>query len=268
MQSPFFFIICVCLLTFSCEKVIELELEDSDSQLVIEAQLQEGTHQFTVLVSQSSSYFSNEAPVLIDEASLVLYDNSNAAVELPLISAGVYGKDITVEAGLTYTLEVELEGQTYQASTTVPAPVNLNRLDTTFLEATAFFEEGYQVVSRFEDDPLTENYYRVLHAIDDVLQKDGTDLQVTNDRFFNGSENARLPVFNHIFNSGETITVTLQHLDEVSFEYFNSLTNIVGDGQGPNGGSAAPGNPPSNWSGEALGYFGAVASDTMRVVLR
>ncbi|MEL7221136.1 MAG: DUF4249 domain-containing protein [Bacteroidota bacterium] len=267
MKSPSFLIICLCLFSFSCEKVIELDLEDSDRQIVIEAQLQAGNNQFTVLVSQSSNYFSNEAPVLISDAKVVLYDNSNSSINLPLLKAGEYGGEINAEAGMTYSLEVELDGQVYQANTTVPTPVLLNTLDTTFLEATAFFDEGYQVVSRFEDDPLTENYYRVLHAIDEVWQKDGTDLQVTNDRFFNGSENARLPVFNHIFSSGEIITVTLQHLDKVSFEYFNSLANIVGDGQGPNGGTAAPGNPPSNWSGDALGYFGAVAGDTRSILL-
>ena len=145
--------------------------------------------------------------------------------------------------------------------------VKLEELEAEFREAFGPFDEGYQIFLRFADDGNRRNYYRQIHAIDGIFELAGEDLQVTDDNLFDGSERARLPIFQRVFDPGVSMTVILQHIDKNSFDYLNSLADIIGEDGGPNGGSAAPGNPTTNWDGGVLGYFGAIATDTLQIDL-
>ncbi len=251
----------------SCEKVIDVDLNEADSQLVIEAKLQAGVYDFQVIISETSSYFINEEPTYRDQATVTLINGEGQEQDIPWQGNGRYSTEIEANPGEGYTLQVALEGQLYQASAEVPAAVPLMELETEFQEASSFFDAGYRIFSRFADEPARANYYRVIHAVDGEYQLDGEDLQVSDDRLFDGSERARLPIFQRTFDPGATITVVLQHIDQSSFDYLNSLSNIIGDGEGPNSGSAAPGNPIGNWSGGVLGYFGAFSADTLIIEL-
>ena len=252
---------------FSCEKVIEVDLNDSDPQVVIEARLEAGEHDFEVLISETTSYFSNEPVVYRNDAQVRLLDNTGGAIAVPLDDNGRYTTRVDAVSSQTYTLEVELGGNRYLASAEVPELVALQELEADYREAFGPFDEGYQVFLRFADDATQENYYRQIHAIDGEYELAGEDLQVTDDNLFNGSPQARLPIFQRIFDPGVELTVVFQHIDNSSFEYYNSLADIIGEDGGPNGGSAAPGNPVSNWDGEVLGFFGAFASDTLQIEL-
>ena len=255
------------VLVCACEKVIDVDLNESDPQLVIEARLQQGQHDFEVLISQTANYFSDEAPTFRNDAQVRLLDNAGTSIDIPLINDGLYRANVEAVSGQTYTLEVTLGDTRYLANAEVPVPVELRELEAEFREGGGPIEEGYQIFLRFTDDPQRKNYYRQIHAIDGVYELAGEDLQVTDDNLFDGSENARLPIFQRAFDPGVTLTVILQHIDESSFEYLNALSDIIGDDGGPNSGSAAPGNPTGNWDGEILGYFGAFTADTLQIEL-
>lgn len=262
-----FLLIGLTTLTFtSCEKVIDVDLNDSEPQLVIEAQLMEGTQKFYVQISQTTSYFDEEQAIHINNAIVNLRDNEGMEVAIPFLSNGNYQAVIEAAAGKNYTLEVTIDERTYVASSYLPTKVELIDLETQFQEANAFLDEGYLIFSRFQDDPNITNYYRIIHLVDDVLQNTGDDFQVVDDNLFDGGL-ARVPLFQQIFNAGEAVTVVLRHMDKASYEYYNALTDIVTNEGGPNAGSAAPGNPTTNWSGGALGVFTAYASDTLSVVI-
>ncbi|MEL7427434.1 MAG: DUF4249 domain-containing protein [Bacteroidota bacterium] len=252
---------------FACEQVIDVDLNESDPQVVIEARLEAGQHDFEVLISETTSYFSNETAVYRNDAQVRLLDNVGGMIEVPLESNGLYRTSVNAISGQTYTLEVSLNDKTYMASAEVPQEVVLDELEAEFREAFGPFDEGYQVFLRFADNGERRNYYRQIHAIDGVFELAGEDLQVTDDNLFDGSERARLPIFQRIFDPGVSITVVLQHIDKNSFDYLNSLADIIGEDGGPNGGSAAPGNPTTNWDGDILGYFGAIATDTLQIDL-
>jgi len=252
-------ILPLLLLQFSCEEVIEIDLEDAESQLVIEAKLQEGSQDFTVLISRTSSYFDSALPETVETAAVSLQDDQGNSLSIPHAGNGVYSAAVTGVAGNFYTLRVTEGENTYEAVSYLPQAVNLLGLEPQFSEATPFTDEGYLLFMRFEDPAGTDNYYRVLHRVNGVLQNAADDLQVSNDDLFDGGS-ARLPLFQKIFTSGDSVEVELLHFDEASYDYFNSLTDIVSQGGGPGGASAAPGNPTSNWTGGCLGYFSASSS--------
>lgn len=253
---------------FSCEKVIDVDLNDTQPTLVIEGVLAAGQHNFTVNISETTSYFDNETPTFRNDAIVTLLDNNGQEFTIPLFENGAYQREITAEPGLTYTLQVTVDEITYIATATVPSIVPILELEIEYQEKTGFFDEGYRVFTRFSDDPVRRNFYRQIYAIDSIFQRGGEHLQVSDDELFDGSERARLNVFNEIFEKGTTITIILQHIDANSFEYLNSLADIVNtEGGGPNSASAAPGNPNTNWDSNILGYFGAIGSDTLSIDL-
>lgn len=246
----------------ACEKVIDVDLDEADPKLVIEAKLQEGTHEFEVQISYSAPYFENELPEYVNDAEVTLIDGNGNSVKVPFFQKGIYKLDYTALSSMFYTLEVSLDGRNYSASSFLPEKIELNEVYADEAPNNAFAEGDFNVLYRYNDPAGVENYYRVLHAVDGEFQNDGDDLIILNDNLNDGSS-ARIPLLQKFFNSGETVTIVLIHFDEASYDYFNSLSDIVSDANGPNAGSAAPGNPNSNWSGDVLGYFSAFSSDTL-----
>lgn len=251
----------------ACEKVIDIELDESEQQTVIEARLSEGTNDFSVIISKTAPYFENAPSERIDNAVVTLNDDSGeGALVIPHQQNGVYTAQVTAVAGRTYTLQAEIDGQTYTALSFLPEKVELTELYTEFRSAMGPNDAGYLLYFRYDDPPGVSNFYRVLHSVNGVLQNEGDDLQVVNDELNDGST-ARFPLFRKIFQAEDTVQVVLQHFDEASYDYFNSLSDIISGGAGFAGGSVAPGNPVSNWNDDVLGYFSAVNPDTLSIII-
>jgi len=250
----------------SCEEVIELDLDESGIQTVIEANLKSGNHPFEVLITTSSSYYDNQLPQGITDATVTLLDDEGNQYNIPHLEGGKYVAPIDAQSGHTYTLQVSHQGTDYEAVSSVPQAIDLQEVYSEFSLATPFTEEGYVAYLRFEDPAGQKNYYRVLAYLNGVPQNGTNDLQVQEDNLFDGEE-ARLPLFQKIYSQGDTVGIELIHLDKTGYDYFNSLSDIISSGGGPGGATAAPGNPASNWTGGSLGYFNAYSSDLKTIVI-
>jgi hypothetical protein len=73
----------------------------------------------------------------------------------------------------------------------------------------------------------------------------------------------KLPIFTDSFEQNDSVDVELVSISHAMFDYFNTLALLV-DGSG----SPAPTNPSSNWSGGALGYFGAFSVSKQTIFVR
>ncbi len=249
----------------SCEKVIDVELNEEDSQLAIEAPLYAGTHNFVVTLSATNSYFEASLPNGVNGAAITLSDDLGSTQVLSPIGNGQYESMVTATPGRTYSLQVVLGSVTYTAESKLLDVVPLDQLEPEFQEEFGPFPEGYIIYNRFNDPANEENYYRFRHWVNDTFQNEGTDIVVFDDSFFDGNY-TRLPLINQIFDLHDTVEVEMIHFDKAAYEFYNALVDIVGD---PNsGGSAAPGNPISNWNNNALGYFIAMSSDTVQIVVQ
>ncbi len=265
-QLKWVFLISMGFLALACEKVIDLELEDSATELVIEANLWAGTSTLEVLISNTASYFDSALPVTIEDATVTLSDEAGNSFNAAHLGNGRYLANITTEEGMTYRLTVEVDGIIYQADSFLPQKIELVELIAEYEAAAGPIEEGYSMRVRFNDPGGEENYYRIVHYVDGVKQIEPDDLQVVEDVLFDGGL-TRLPMFQQSFDLGDSVSIELIHFDEASFAYFNSLSDIINSGGGPGGASAAPGNPTTNWSGGALGYFSASQADTLSIVI-
>lgn len=248
----------------ACEKEIELDLVEAAPQLVIEAPLKVGTNPFTVTITKTASFFEAGLLEVVENATIFLRDDMGNSIEIPYTNNGKYVAEITGVAGTIYTLNVEVDGQIYEASSFLPTKVELVDIEYKFEKGGIIDDDGYEVFVRYNDPLGVQNYYRVVHTLNDTLQNNSGDLQVMNDDFNDGTL-AKFPVLADIFNEGDRLAIELIHFDRNSYDYFKSVVDIVGENQGLGGATAAPGNPNTNWSGGALGYFSAYNSDTKSI---
>ncbi|RYY11965.1 MAG: DUF4249 family protein, partial [Cytophagaceae bacterium] len=114
------------LCTTACEKVVNLDLKTSDSQLVIEGNLADDGHPCLVTLSRSANYTDTNTFQAVSGAVLTLADNAGGLETLreSATTPGQYaGATLLGVPGRTYTLRVETGGAAYVAASTLPAPV-------------------------------------------------------------------------------------------------------------------------------------------------
>lgn len=63
--------IIIVIIFGACEKVIDVPLEESDKQIVIEAKLHEGIQNFRVDISKTAPYFEDIMPEKIENVLLI-----------------------------------------------------------------------------------------------------------------------------------------------------------------------------------------------------
>ena len=123
--------------------------------------------------------------------------------------------------------------------------------------------DTFQINCYFKDPAKEVNFYRVKSVVNGVAKDKGADLLVAEDRLSDGKDIV-LPIYTSIFKLNDKVEVELLSMDKKMFDYFNTLSNLIGN----NGDGAAPANPLTNWSGGALGYFGAFSSSKKTIVVK
>ncbi|WNJ18459.1 DUF4249 domain-containing protein [Pontibacter sp. G13] len=256
----------VALASTACEKVIDVDLEETDRVIVIEAALSEGTQDFQVNISKTTNYFGASEDLFVPDATVVLADDEGTTWPIDHVGEGVYVAPVTAMAGRTYTLTVEAEGETYTAISRLLQPVTLDSLTIEFQEPIGAFEGGYLVFLNYQDPAGVSNFYRALHERNGELQTGPDFLQLWDDGIVDGTE-TRLPLFNQFFEVGDTVMVEMRHLDEPVYDYYETLSAIIGTGGGGGSGVAAPANPNTNWTGNAQGHFSTYSSSYQTMIV-
>lgn len=232
----------------ACEDIIELELNDADAAIVIVGEIS-NQHQFhdirihrTVPVSAEGSTFDP-----VSAASVQVTDQAGRANTFHEVEPGLYRSDrFRGVIGRTYHLHAEIEGQLYEASSTMPRTVMVDSIGTgtnDFIGSDHVF-----VTLKFRDPAGEPNFYRYTIAVNDSLPR---YVNVYDDKFNDGLTVAHeLITLDLSLNPGDRVLVQRQHIDENVFRYWRAISSA-------NPGAAAPANPPSNISNGALGYFSA-----------
>jgi len=253
----------ICLLLMSaCQKVIKIDLNDTDPRLVIEAWIYDTPGPYEVKLSETTSYFNPELSAGISNAQIVISDDAGQVDTLIYVSPGTFEtKHLQGYPGRTYTLKVFYQDKLYEASTYLPPVVPIDSLGYMRAEDSFFGTEGKYLVTFFAHEPQHEqNWYRfnvykyslVLNA-DSLVNARAADWMITDDLVLKGDV-IDLP-FPQEFDPGDSVTVHMLSLSLPAYEFLFAMHNqIISDGGMF---SPPPANPKNNISGGALGYFGA-----------
>jgi len=252
-------ILLIVALLSSCQTAIDLKLNDTTPQYVIEGVLTNESGSCKVLISQTKKFTDDNSFNAISGAQVSI-SNNGTTYNLTASSAGVYqNSTLTGAPGQTYQLNVNINGKIFTGTCIMPQPV---ALDSIYLvkDNISNNKDGStrkNVTVQYRDPAGAKNYYRFVQYIDN--RKEQT-VFVDDDEFTNGQTvNNRLNYSNSNddpakdIRPGNTVTIEMLCIDAAVYKYWYSLTGSAsGDGN-----NAAPANPVSNIQGGALGYFSA-----------
>lgn len=252
------------LALFSCQKVIDVDLNEANPQVVIEANYTAEDSTVRVRVSITSNYFDASASPTVDNAIVTIKDQAGNVISVPSVGGGDYVlTNYIPQFNTTYTMNVMYNDVNYEANCFLQQPVELSEI--TYQLIPSFFGQdgGYVVYLRLQDQPDTVNNYLI------VLTQNGEELgklsqMFLQDDLFTDGNFIERPLFGiRFFDAGDTISMELRSVDQAVYDYFGELISIVSGG-----GGAAPANPTTNWNNKALGYFNAYGNNRRSVVIQ
>ncbi len=243
-----FFITAITLFTgSSCQKVIQVDLNSADPQLVVEAYVTDAPDSIWVKLTKTVNFSDkNEFPP-VDNAVVIIRDSDGNSEHLSQTKPGIY-RAINMQGtpGKTYNLEIDYNGEKYTASSYMNLPVEIDSV--TF--SRSVFSGNLTLRIHFTDPGSTKNYYRYLREINGTKQK---DFNIISDDVRNGQSSfVTLSTGAQSLNPGDTVICHLHSIDFNTYEYYRTFNQI--NDTGP---TATPGNPIGNISNGGVGFFAA-----------
>lgn len=246
----------LALILSACTDVIELDLNSSNPKFVIEGKISNRVGDCEVKVTKTTDFFNPDFPPPVQDAEVMIYNDQGDTLILEETFPGVYTHPTgTALTGRTYFLSVKAEGQHFSAQSVMPASVPLDSVSQQLaIRQTPGKAPNYNLVAHFQDPRGKGNRYR-MRVFKGPLLEDNAPVQSDESLIEDGST-VSLPMRAVSYKAGEAGLLELWCVDPILYHYFSTLESAnTAPGQGI---SAAPGNPISNLSSGALGYFGAV----------
>jgi|SRR5665648_103300 len=255
----------ICFSFVACEKVIELDLADSESVIVIEATITNNKIPFKVLVSKTTSYFGEETDNPVSGATVSVRAVDGEPRYFEETEPGVYKLEkMMALTNHWYIVDVEYEGLTYSARSFMNEPVKIVDFGISYFEGYGILDSGYKVSCYLRDPANIENYYRLKYYVNGNMNSDQGNICVYTDKLFDGMA-IGLSLPTDVSQTNDTLIIELQSIDKAAYDYFATLESISGLEIVQ---SASPTNPNSNFNNGALGYFSAYSFDQRKLVIK
>ena len=279
MRKLTLFPLILLLVFVACQKEIDFEYNEVESQVVIEGRVT--NEDVYVLITRSRQMEDSVKARGIDGATVTISADGGPTEQLVFDTRdGRYrpASGMKGRAGETYRLTVDFEGRHYEAKSTMPLPAVIDSVKFVWQDVLTRRLLVY-LVAATDPEPGVRNYYWYRmdrRAVDSkVRRKQGTDpyrWNVFDDRGTIGGriyrdihcmmdkdddEDTEEDKLKKRLFEGDTITLQLMTIDRPAFEYYQSLST----------GQRMGANPLGNLSGGCLGYFlaGSVTrADTVR----
>ena len=257
-KQLYIYSILLSLLGASCEEVIEIDLNSSSPVLVAEGVLQTDSVTYFNL-SYTKDYFTVEAAEKVSDAEVRITDNLGNVDTLISRGEGRYeAPRLRGQFGRTYTLSFTLDGQSYEASSTLMSPTKIMSVEYEPMEMG--MREQIQGKSYYiptvviRDAPNEENFYNFVFYVDGDRQE---GYFLSTDR---GADEGALEYtsFRLAIEAGHEIVVQAYSIDEATYAFYSQLDDLSGDMMD----SSTPYNPHSNFGSKVLGFFSAFSMDT------
>lgn len=241
-------VLVVCSVVFySCEKVIDLNLNTADPKYVIEADLNNLSETQVIKISQTVNFDEPFPSSPIEDAIVVVTDVDGTIHSFTSVGNGVYqATNFKPEKNGSYSLRVNIGSEVFESTTNRVPYVQVDSIG--IIKENVFNEDIYSVTLKFVDPPNVPNYYKYNYSVNGqpyvfagVFSDKFNDGRVVTHEITERDEKKKFVV-------GDTIDIRRECINKDVYTFWSELQSI-------NPGSAAPANPTSNISNGALGYF-------------
>lgn len=222
------FIYFVILGLSSCEEVVEVDLEQSEPRLVIEASILTvkdiATSPQFIRLTLTTAYFDEIIPPATG-ASVIITDDDSRTYIFEEVDPGTYiNENFIPEIGKTYYLEIIYEEEIYQASETFFPVVPIDYIEQD--NSGGFGGEDIELKAFYTDPPEPGNFYlfRFMH--------EELSLQIYDDEFTNGNQTFAF-YSDEDLSPGDVVNFEIQGISRRFYEYMFILRSQAGVGGGP-----------------------------------
>lgn len=239
------------VLFISCEDVIDVELPENDTRLIINGVIRVDESQeflpIEIVVSESSSFFDENTAATIESAIIYYGTPSPDAPEIlegggvsnlaelepgsgkwvpdPNFDADQRIRVSSIDEGDVFQLIIQTTEEQYFATTTYVKSVPIDSLEQG--DETLFSGDETEVIVSFTDRADSDDFY--------VLDLDFGEFLVTEDEFYQG----QTFIFSYFYdndlaiNTSSVVNISLLGADEQFYNYMNQIIVQSGGDQGP-----------------------------------
>lgn len=221
--SKMLFLILFAGSLFSCEDVVDVDLEEAEPRLVVEASLLwniDKTENIQIIrLTTTAPFFDSEVPPARG-ATVTLIDETGKEYVFEEIEEGVFKNDkIQPLLNVEYRLVITYNDEVYEATEElIPTPQLL------YVEQNnegGFSSDDIELKVFYEDPAGIDNYY-LFRFLDERLS-----LQIYNDRFTDGNLNFAFYTDEDL-EPGDEVGLEIQGISEDFYEYMFILRSQAG----------------------------------------
>ncbi len=211
----------------SCEEVVNIDLEESEPRLVIEASIVwfKGTpgNEQSIKLSETSPFYEEEV-IPVENASVkIIAQDGEEFVFTYALNGNYVNTDFDPVLNQSYQLEILYEDQIYTASESLLPVTPIDYVEQT--ESGGFSGTDIEIKAYYTDPAEQENYYLFKFRNDDL------SLEIYEDEFTNGNQ-----IFGYYSNDDITaddlIEIQIQGISKSYYEYLFILRSQVGTSDG------------------------------------
>lgn len=270
-------------LIVSCDTAFDLNIDQAPTKVVIEGLVTNESKRHFVKVTTTKEYGKPGASPVVDNATVSVVDNQGNEYSFVHNDTGESNLDgyyfSTAFAGIignTYTMTVEVDGNTYTGSDvllrvtavdslSIEVDEDLRDIDPEDLPVDIDPDEFYEVFFFAKEPQDTKDYYLFKFYKNGKILKDfESDIYFAEDTFV-GEDIHDLATAGY-FALEDTATVEFYSLTREGFVYYTDMFNVLNNDGGMFG--AVPSNPRTNLMGGALGYFQTSAVSRLSIIVK
>jgi hypothetical protein len=231
-MKNFFIYTAALILLSSCSDVIELDLNNTDSKLVIDAVMERNGElgvTFTRIQLTRSAGFYDEELVFVNDATITITDANGNLTPIPFRADGVYDSNfpfITINDPTenSYTLTVNDNGDLYTATENLELTVPFTEVEQQTISG--FGDDITEITAFFTDPEGFGNYY--LFEYTDI---DNEEVDTRDDEFSDGNR-TQTTFFIEEAVPGTVATIRIKGIDQRCFSFYETLLQQAGEGDG------------------------------------
>ncbi len=226
--------LAVSLLSVSCEKVIDVELRETNPTLVVEGIITDQLQPYSVRLTRTKDYFDPAPVPRVDNAQVWVTDNMGTTDTLYYVSDGMYYTSGPRQGvvGRSYTLTINVSGKTYQAQTQIMKMNTIDSLTARYEAVGSIFQDpGYYINIHEKEDPDPGNYYLWKLYRNDTLMDDPVRYLYQDDKLLDTAYvHAEFP---YQYNLSDSAKVEQYSLTRNQYDYYTALDAQLNRGGGP-----------------------------------
>ncbi len=260
---------------FACEETIPIDTGDLAERVVIEGMVTNEQNHYVKLTRTRSFYGKGPADRIQNAVVSVSDDEGNTFQfahnpDNDPEKTGFYYPVVNFhgKVGTTYSLDVEVDGERYNASEKMLPVTSIDSLVVSIDEdekadpedAGSFYEILFYAK---EPQDRKDQYLFKFYKNGEILKDSETDIYVTDDVLLGETiDDVETAGF---YQLGEVAGVEMYSLTQEAFIFYSDLVNLLNSDGGMF--SPPPANPRNNLSNNALGYFQVSAVDRETIVV-